>query len=246
MVTGAHFTKEGARLPEPLKDARRRDINRRASAWIVTHLADWLARRPRLGVRRPRSKTPGWIAPSPPALRSAASPAPADVRAPTRRDREEAGYRARRLALLGGGWLWLRNSPLVAVERVQIAGVQGVDAGPIDAALRGAARRESTLNVNVGALRAAVAPFRVVRAPERQHELPPRPAHPRGRAAPRGGAERGGCAHRGRRRRGRARARLLCSLPASPSAARRSRSPPAHAAARAGRRAVETPRCAPS
>jgi cell division protein FtsQ len=67
------------------------------------------------------------------------------------------------LALLGGGWLLLRKSPLVSVEHVQIAGVQGVDAGQIDAALRGAARGMSTLTVNVGALRAAVAPFHVVR-----------------------------------------------------------------------------------
>ncbi len=67
------------------------------------------------------------------------------------------------LALLGGGWLLLRNSPLVAVERVQVIGVQGVDAGPIEAALRGAARGMSTLNVNVAALRTAVAPFPVVR-----------------------------------------------------------------------------------
>jgi cell division protein FtsQ len=67
------------------------------------------------------------------------------------------------LALLGGGWLLLRKSPLVSVEHVQIAGVQGVDAGPIDAALQGAARGMSTLNVNVAALRAAVAPYRVVR-----------------------------------------------------------------------------------
>ncbi len=67
------------------------------------------------------------------------------------------------LALLGGGWLLLRKSPLVSVEHVQIAGVQGIDAGPIDAALRGAARGMSTLNVNVAALRAAVAPYRVVR-----------------------------------------------------------------------------------
>ena len=67
------------------------------------------------------------------------------------------------LALLGGGWLLLRNSPLVSVEHVQIAGVQGVDAGPIDAALQGAARGMSTLSVNVAALRAAVAPYRVVR-----------------------------------------------------------------------------------
>jgi cell division protein FtsQ len=67
------------------------------------------------------------------------------------------------LALLGGGWLLLRKSPLVSVEHVQIAGVQGVDAGPIDAALRSAARGMSTLNVNVGKLRASVGPYHVVR-----------------------------------------------------------------------------------
>jgi cell division protein FtsQ len=68
------------------------------------------------------------------------------------------------LVLLGGGWLLLRKSPLVSVEHVQIAGVQGVDAGRIDAALRGAARGMSTLNVNAGALRAAVASYPVVRS----------------------------------------------------------------------------------
>ncbi len=68
------------------------------------------------------------------------------------------------VALLAGGWLWLRGSPLVAVERVRISGVQGVDAGPIDAALRSAARRMSTLDFNASALRTAVAPFRVVRS----------------------------------------------------------------------------------
>jgi cell division protein FtsQ len=67
------------------------------------------------------------------------------------------------LALLGGGWMWLRNSSLVAVRSVRISGVHGVDAAPIEAALNGAARRMSTLHVQVGALRAAVAPFHVVR-----------------------------------------------------------------------------------
>jgi cell division protein FtsQ len=76
------------------------------------------------------------------------------------------------LALLGGGWLLLRNSPLVSVEHVQIAGVQGVDAGPIDAALHGAASGMSTLSVNVAALRAAVAPYRVVRAVSVTTEFP--------------------------------------------------------------------------
>ena len=67
------------------------------------------------------------------------------------------------LALLGGGWLLLRKSPLVSVEHVKIAGVQGVNAGQIDAALQRAAHGMSTLSVNVAALRAAVAPFPVVR-----------------------------------------------------------------------------------
>lgn len=67
------------------------------------------------------------------------------------------------LPLLGGGWLWLRDSPLAAVQQVRISGVRGPEAASVDAALSGAARRMSTLDVNVGALRAAVARFPVVR-----------------------------------------------------------------------------------
>src|SRR5947209_14919596 len=65
--------------------------------------------------------------------------------------------------LLSGGWLWLRHSSLAWVQRVQITGVHGPEAGAIDAALSAAARRMSTLEVHFGALRAAVAPFAVVR-----------------------------------------------------------------------------------
>jgi cell division protein FtsQ len=68
------------------------------------------------------------------------------------------------LALLAGGWLWLRQSPFVSVQRVQISGVHGPDAHAVEAALVAAAQRMSTLDVNAGALRAAVAPLRVVRA----------------------------------------------------------------------------------
>ncbi len=67
------------------------------------------------------------------------------------------------LPLLGAGWLWLRNSPLAAVEQVHVSGAHGREAHAIDVALREAATHMSTLNVNVAALRAAVAPFRVVR-----------------------------------------------------------------------------------
>jgi len=66
-------------------------------------------------------------------------------------------------ALLAGGWVWLRDSPLVSVQRVQITGVHGPDAAAIDAALSGAARHMTTLDVQTAALRAAVAQFPVVR-----------------------------------------------------------------------------------
>ncbi len=83
-----------------------------------------------------------------------------------------ARHRRLRLALLGalvaapvlvGGWLWLKDSSLVSVERVQISGVHGADARKIEAALTSAAKQMSTLDVHSGALTAAVAPYREVR-----------------------------------------------------------------------------------
>ena len=67
------------------------------------------------------------------------------------------------VALAGGGWVWLRNSSLVAVRRVTIAGVSGPDAGEIRAALRSAAQTMTTLDVRLGALRTAIAPYPVVK-----------------------------------------------------------------------------------
>jgi cell division protein FtsQ len=66
-------------------------------------------------------------------------------------------------ALAAGGWVWLRNSPLVAVRSVSIAGVSGPDAGQIRAALRSAALSMTTLDVRLGSLRTAVAPYPVVK-----------------------------------------------------------------------------------
>jgi cell division protein FtsQ len=65
--------------------------------------------------------------------------------------------------LLGCGWLWLRQSSFVAVQRVQISGVHGPEAAAVQSALTDAARGMSTLDVHTGALLAAVAPLRVVR-----------------------------------------------------------------------------------
>jgi cell division protein FtsQ len=67
------------------------------------------------------------------------------------------------LALAGGAWVWLRNSSLVAVQRVTVIGVSGRDAGQIRSALVSAARNMTTLNVKMSALRTAVAPFPVVK-----------------------------------------------------------------------------------
>ena len=65
--------------------------------------------------------------------------------------------------LLGCGWLWLRQSSFVAVQRVQISGVHGPEAAAVESALTDAARGMSTLDVHPAALLAAVAPLRVVR-----------------------------------------------------------------------------------
>jgi cell division septal protein FtsQ len=73
---------------------------------------------------------------------------------------------------LAGGWLWLRHSSLVSVRRVQISGVHGPEAAAIDAALAGTATRMSTLDVRTGALRAAVAPFRIVRGLQATPQIP--------------------------------------------------------------------------
>jgi cell division protein FtsQ len=67
------------------------------------------------------------------------------------------------LPVLVGGWRWLRHSSLVSVLNVRVTGVHGPDAQAIEAALSGAARHMSTLDVKLGALRAAVAPFAIVR-----------------------------------------------------------------------------------
>jgi cell division protein FtsQ len=67
------------------------------------------------------------------------------------------------VALLGGGWLWVRDSSLVAVRRVSIAGVYGPDAGKIRSALRSAALNMTTLDVHQSQLRMAVAPYPIVK-----------------------------------------------------------------------------------
>ena len=68
------------------------------------------------------------------------------------------------LAVLAGGWLWLRDSSLVGVRRVTITGVSGPDAGRIRGALALAARNMTTLDVKNAELNTAVAPYPVVKS----------------------------------------------------------------------------------
>ena len=67
------------------------------------------------------------------------------------------------LALIGGAWVWLRDSSLVAGRARHRDRVSGPDAGQIRSALGLAARNMTTLDVRVGQLRTAVAPYPVVK-----------------------------------------------------------------------------------
>jgi cell division protein FtsQ len=65
-------------------------------------------------------------------------------------------------AALAGGWLWLRDSPLVAVRQVRVVGAAGPEARQVRAALQDAARGMTTLHVDTAALRTAVSPYPIV------------------------------------------------------------------------------------
>jgi cell division protein FtsQ len=67
------------------------------------------------------------------------------------------------LIVLAGGWLWLRDSSLVAVDHVVVTGEQGPNAARIRAALNTAARKMTTLHVRMDQLRNAVARYPVVK-----------------------------------------------------------------------------------
>jgi cell division protein FtsQ len=59
------------------------------------------------------------------------------------------------LAFAGGGWMWLRDSDLVAVRDVQITGVTASDGEQVKAALTSAALEMTTLHVQSQALKEA-------------------------------------------------------------------------------------------
>ena len=76
------------------------------------------------------------------------------------------------LALLGGGWLWLRDSGLVAVDKVSVTGLSGTEAPRVRAALEGAARDMTTLHVRPDQLRTAVEPYPAIMAVDAHPNFP--------------------------------------------------------------------------
>jgi cell division protein FtsQ len=78
------------------------------------------------------------------------------------------------LALLLGGWLWLRDSSLVAVRQVDVSGLSGSEAPRVRAALQTAARDMTTLHVRTGQLQTAVEPFPAIRSVEAHADFPHR------------------------------------------------------------------------
>ena len=77
-------------------------------------------------------------------------------------------------ALVAGLWGWVRDSSLVAVERVTVTGLTTRDADRIRAALESAARDMTTLHVREDHLREALAAFPVVRDIRVEREVPHR------------------------------------------------------------------------
>ncbi|MDQ6914203.1 MAG: FtsQ-type POTRA domain-containing protein [Actinomycetota bacterium] len=114
-------------------------------------LADLTARLPLRGIRRGRAARPTFASP-------------------------HFRRRALLLAVVGagllGGWLWLRDSGLVSVDRVAVTGATGPEAPALRAALRAAAGDMTTLHVDEGALRAAVRAFPIVKSLQVRTDFP--------------------------------------------------------------------------
>lgn len=76
------------------------------------------------------------------------------------------------VALLIGGWLLFRDSPLVAASHVTVEGQSGPDASRIRQALESTGHSMSTLDVDMGRLRSAVAPYPIVKDLEVTTQFP--------------------------------------------------------------------------
>ena len=76
------------------------------------------------------------------------------------------------LIALFGTFLFVRDSEMVAVERVAVRGASGPDAPKVEAALRDVARDMTTLNADAGRLREAVAQYPTVDDVALDRDLP--------------------------------------------------------------------------
>jgi cell division protein FtsQ len=74
--------------------------------------------------------------------------------------------------LVGGCWLWLRDSPLAQVRDVEVTGSSSSEEGRIRAALEDAALDMTTLHVREESLRTAVAPYTSVAGLRVETDLP--------------------------------------------------------------------------
>ncbi|HEY4279517.1 MAG TPA: cell division protein FtsQ/DivIB [Conexibacter sp.] len=76
------------------------------------------------------------------------------------------------VVVLGFGWHWLRDSPLVTVKHVTVTGISGSQADRVTQALDDAARKMTTLDVDRAALESAVAPYSIVKGIEVSTDFP--------------------------------------------------------------------------
>ncbi len=114
-------------------------------------------------LRRPRTAAPGSAKPKPRSHPVAAAAPRSGIARLIPGPKVVLALIALVLAL-GGGWLWLRDSSLVAVKKVQITGVTGANAAQIRRALRASARTMTTLDVRTDQLRMAVSPYPIVKS----------------------------------------------------------------------------------
>jgi cell division protein FtsQ len=73
---------------------------------------------------------------------------------------------------LAVGWMWLRDSSLVAIDDVTVTGLTGTEAHQVRRAIEDAARDMTTLHIRHDALDTAVAPYPVVKRLELHTSFP--------------------------------------------------------------------------
>lgn len=76
------------------------------------------------------------------------------------------------VVVLAIGFLWIRDSSIVEVDRVTVTGASGPDAGKVRSALSDAAKDMTTLNVRMEKLEAAVDPYPIVEGLAVRRDLP--------------------------------------------------------------------------